>query len=152
MELFEVILRQVDEAFASAPRPEHFTDFGHCDECLAHDRLLRSRDRETLQRTDLPEGNDPMCFISPAGFAYYFPALARFAVWEAAAITGPYAPQLLFHLWSGGPYNTFLAAFAPEQRRAVVEFLGYIGHCGSAGVIDHDYLRQAIENWSAAGG
>jgi hypothetical protein len=44
----ERILQIVRDAFASVPRPEHFTNYRHCDECYEHDELLRQRDRDSL--------------------------------------------------------------------------------------------------------
>ncbi len=72
------ILERINQAFAASPRPEHFTNHTHCCECFEHDKLLRSRDGDTLGMNDVGNpGWDPICFISPEGFAYYLPALAR---------------------------------------------------------------------------
>ena len=74
----------IDQEFGMAPRPEHFTKFDHCDECAKHDRTLRSRTVKTITRADLGTlGWDPINFTTDEGWAYYFPALARFAVMPA---------------------------------------------------------------------
>ena len=75
-----------------------------------------------------------------------FPSLAKFAL-PAEGTLESYAPRLLFHLWSGGPYNQFLAHFSPVQRRAVCSLLEYIDSVADE-QIDRDYLHQTIENWS----
>ena len=73
------------KVFASVERPEHFTNFEHCEECAEHDEVLRSRDLSTLSREDAGNvGWDPITFTSPQGFAYYFPALARLALEDPA--------------------------------------------------------------------
>jgi hypothetical protein len=42
----------LDAAFGPCPRPEHFTNDKHCEECAEHDELLRNRDRDiTLTQT-----------------------------------------------------------------------------------------------------
>lgn len=93
------ILRFVQKAFAHCERPEHFTDYTHCQECEEYDKLLRSRDIDTLDIEDV--GNqacDPLCFTLTEGFAYFFPALARLTLSEPKPGHGWYIEQLLFHL------------------------------------------------------
>ena len=120
-------MAQIDAAFGSVERPEHFTNHTHCCECAEHDELLRARDRETLGISDVGNpGWDPICFSSPQGIAYYFPALARLALAPPDPGYGWYADQLLFHLYSGFPENRFLQFCTPAQRVAVASLLGYI--------------------------
>ncbi len=47
------ILEQVKQVFSTAQRPEHFTNYTHCEECAEHDALLRSRDLDTLAIEDV---------------------------------------------------------------------------------------------------
>ncbi len=94
------ILDRIDQAFAGVRKPDHFTDYDHCDECREHDDTLRNRTRETLRRQDLGNaGWDPITFSCAEGIGYFFPALARFAllpdVWRAHSW---YGEQLLSHL------------------------------------------------------
>lgn len=141
------ILTGLRQAFAACPRPDHFTDQNHCDECSDHDQTLLARDLDTLSLADVGNpGWDPICFITDEGFRYYFPALARLALTET------YVDQLLFHLTYDGPRNRRVLACSPAQRRAVSALLRHIletraqlvdeYHCG-------DELLQAIEYWSA---
>src|SRR5262245_43226978 len=96
------ILTAIDAAFGAWPRPQHFTDYRHCCECAEHDELLRSRDRSTLLQADVGNaGWDPICFCSAEGIAYYFPALARFALAEPVPELDWYGWQLIFHLYYG---------------------------------------------------
>ena len=146
------ILQKVLQAFSGCRRPEHFTDFAHCEECAEHDEVLRSRDIHTLRIEDVGNpGWDPICFISTAGFAYYLPALARLALAETDYAHGWYGGQLLFHLCSDGRRNQRLLACTPDQRRVVVEFLQHLLET-RASVADNelraDDLFQAIEIWS----
>ena len=61
------VLAALDAAFAGAHRPEHFTDFQHCEECKDHDELLRSRTRATLQLSDVDNpGWNPINFLTRA--------------------------------------------------------------------------------------
>jgi hypothetical protein len=72
------VLSRIDAAFASVRKPEHFTNYEHCEECREHDELLRTRDRQTLDLKDV--GNicwQPISFSSGQGVAYYFPALVH---------------------------------------------------------------------------
>ena len=146
------ILQKVQQAFANCRRPEHFTDFTHCEECAEHDELLRSRDIHTLRIEDVGKiGWDPICFISPAGFAYYFPALARLALAEADSFWGWYGERLVWHLGHDGPKNAFRLFCTPQQRHVVVELLRHLAET-SGGLVEGelytDDLLQAIKMWS----
>ena len=115
------ILDAVEQAFRSRVRPEHFTNYNHCDECEEHDELLRSRDIHTLTIKDVGNiGWDPICFVSPDGFADYFPALARLALAQPDEV-GWYGTQLLFHLSSDSAQERIWAC-TPDQRNAVYAY------------------------------
>ncbi len=99
------IIDAVRHAFATEPRPEHFTNYRHCCECAEHDALLASRDLQSLRLEDVNNaGWDPICFATAAGFRYYLPALVRLA-FESITSADWYLPQLLFHLIGDGPQN-----------------------------------------------
>lgn len=122
------ILAEIDATFGRVERPEHFTNFTHCEECAEHDELLRKRDRGTLGIEDVGNlGWDPICFCSPNGIAYYFPTLARLALAEQSFEQYDwYANQLLFHLYSGFTENAFFQYCGVAQRQAVAGFLAHI--------------------------
>jgi hypothetical protein len=62
-----------------AGSPEHFTKFDHCLECAGVDEMLLGRTVKTITRDDIGDW-DSVFLITHEGWAYYFPALARFAV------------------------------------------------------------------------
>ena len=142
----------VDLAFGPLPKPEHFTNFDHCQECAEHDELLRSRTRETLTLQDVGNpGWDPMCFSSPEGLAFYLPSLARFAFDEPHYDYDWYGHQLIFHLYSGGLDNGFYAYCNSMQREAVAALIGAMIESNFA-VIEssssEDEFLRAHEIWS----
>src|SRR5262245_4858278 len=99
----------VRAAFARCERPEHFTDYTHCEECAEHHDLLRSRDNDTLRIADVGNpGWDPLCYVDPAGLGYFFPGLARLALEDPDPEYGWYPQQLLFHLTYEGAENRHL--------------------------------------------
>jgi hypothetical protein len=146
------ILTSFQRAFAGCARPDHFTNYTHCSECAEHDEVLRSRDLDTLSLQDVGNpGWDPICFISPAGFAYYLPALARLALAPPDGYSGWYGPQLLFHLRYNGQRNDRILACTPEQRQCVVGLLHHILETPAELVDSYsssDELLRAIEDWS----
>ena len=126
----QVVLAHIDLVFSSVQKPEHFTNYAHCDECAEHDEVLLRRTRETLQRTDLGNaGWDPLSFCSPEGIAYLFPALARFSlipdVWTD---NDWYIDQFLFHLSYQGPENKFLLWCDADRRAAVYNLLRHLAY------------------------
>ena len=110
----------------TAKKPEHFTDFEHCSECAEHDRTLldSSIDGIGLDALGNP-GWDPLCFCSPEGLAYYFPALVRLSL-ETAENDAFYFGQLLFHLAYGGEENRLLLHFSGTQKVFVASFIEYM--------------------------
>ena len=82
------LAEEVDAAFEKVTKPDHFTNFSHCDECFTHDETLRKSNRETISRAQLGRsGWSPVGFCSAAGLMYYFPALVRYC----------YLPDLLLY-------------------------------------------------------
>jgi len=76
----ERIVATFAEIFADVPRPAHFTNHTHCEECAEHDAVMRSRDRATLRLEDVDNlGWNPVVFLTPEGFRYYLAALVRVA-------------------------------------------------------------------------
>src|SRR5665213_2651883 len=100
------IIERIQQAFAGCRRPEHFTNFSHCEECAEYDEVLRSRDVTTLQIEDVGNlASDPISFISPEGFAYFLPALARITLAEPHSFHGWYGGAFLSHLCFDGRQN-----------------------------------------------
>jgi hypothetical protein len=149
------VLAEIDAAFAGVERPEHFTDYTHCAECAEHDALLRARTRETLGIADVGNpGWDPLAFCSPAGIAYYFPALARLALAGPNPVDDSwYADQLLFHLHYGQAENAFFQFCTPPQRRAVARLLAHLSATRTS-LIDRnasaDEFLQCRQLWGDA--
>jgi len=114
----------IDSAFGSINRPEHFTNYSHCEECLEHDQTLlsRSRDDLTLEQLGMP-GWDPVSFCTPAAKAYLLPRLVRLALMTPEEQYGWYVPQLLNHLYAGYDSNQLWKLCSPAQRTAVASLL-----------------------------
>ncbi len=121
------ILAAIEVAFRDAPKPEHFTNHTHCEECAEHDQLLRRKDRDTLQIEDVGNiGWQPISFCSPEGMAYYMPALARLALSKPTYNYGWYGETLAIHLSSNGRENAFLRYCNDDQRKAVANLLRHL--------------------------
>jgi hypothetical protein len=124
------VLRLVEEAFADVPRPEHFTNHLHCDECLEHDELLRSRDRASLTVEDVGETSwTPLPLLTPEGYRYYMPALIRLALSaEGEDLLVALVDALGAPIARENPPSHLrqTALFSPAERRAVLAFLRYV--------------------------
>lgn len=146
------ILADIDAAFLSVERPEHFTNYSHCQDCAEHDELLRSRDRETLKIEDV--GNicwQPISFCLPEGIAYFFPSLARFALSEPTHEYGWYGDTLSIHLSSEGESNEFLAYCNTEQRRAVAALIEHLNIARASlecRLTDDEEMKEIHRLWS----
>jgi uncharacterized protein (DUF433 family) len=144
----EEALKAIQHAFSGCPRPEHFTSYNHCDECEQHDDLFRSRDIHTLTLKDV-SASGTTCFLSPEGFVYYFPALARLAL-EEPTESGWYGCHLLFHL-SSESHDERISVFTAEQRQAILAFLYHLletRRAVAALYLCENNLFKAIACWS----
>lgn len=142
------ILELVVQAFQGCPRPEHFTDYRHCGECAEHDQTLSSRTPDSITLDELGNpGWDPICFVSPEGFRYYLPGLARLVLEEPTDRHDWYAAQFFWHLISDGPANARVNACSPTQRKAVAAFVRHILET-RAEQLDRECLADdAIRAW-----
>lgn len=120
-------LGRVQCAFEGCPRPEHFTNFKHCEECAEHDQTLLDRDPDSLRIEDVGNpGWEPICYTAPEGFAYYLPGLARLVFVEPPYGYSWYGCQFLWHLISDGPANARYQHCSSEQRKAVAELVNHL--------------------------
>lgn len=143
-------LDYLTQAFSACPRPEHFTNFDHCEECAEHDETLRSRTPETLTVEDVGSpGWDPISFISPEGFVYFLPGLARLTFKDTAI--GWYGTRFFFHLVSDGPNNERFMYCSHQQQDAVAKFVAYLIESRATKIEDvctSDDAMRAFEIWS----
>jgi hypothetical protein len=146
-EVLEVLRKSCE-----APRPEHFTDRGHCCECAEHDDVLRSRNLDSLTVGDVGNpGWDPICFVTDQAFFYYFPALARLALDPPSRGHGWYFEQLLFHLAYQGASNRRMLVAASRHKEAVLLLLRHVQDTRAALVEEYgcqQELEQALAIWS----
>lgn len=144
-------LAEIEAAFRNAPKPEHFMDHTHCEECAEYDELLRTRDRETLRIEDVGNiGWQPISSCSPEGMAYYMPALARLALTDTYTY-GWYGDTLHIHLSSNGAENAFLKYCTPEQRQAIANFLRYLNATFTnvyMRLTEPEEMEQCAATWS----
>jgi hypothetical protein len=147
------ILALVTDAFSTIERPEHFTNWMHCDECWEHDETLRGIDLATMTVEDVPsESWDPITMCTPHALAYLIPTLARMALAPEHAEWGWYGDRLIHQLAWNGPSNERWRFCTPAQRRAVLALLEHImntrGGLVRSYYVCEEYLFQAIDTWS----
>lgn len=121
------ILKQLRQAFGGVPRPAHFTDVFHCDECAEQDTRLRLCNPRSLGFEDVAYAAfDPFCVATPHALGYFFPALARLALAPPSPAHGWYGSQLLFHLHVDDRDNPFFRYCSERQRVAVAQLLAHL--------------------------
>lgn len=142
-------IEEAERAFA-ADKPEHFTNYTHCEECAEHDQTLRGADIYRIGLDELGNpGWDPLCFSSSEGKKYYIPALIRLSI---ETINDEfYFGQLLFHLEGDGEDNKFFLSCTKEQRLLLASFIDhmiaeYPGQIGNHGYTDEAFRVRQI--WS----
>jgi hypothetical protein len=122
------ILGSIDAAFGDTPRPAHFTNYTHCEECAEHDATLLAHTPDTISLEVIGNpGWDPLCYVDTQGLHYFMPGLARLALGSGHDY---YLGQFLFHL---SPDR--IEALDPRQREAMLALLEYI----------RDAMREEVE-------
>lgn len=76
-EQWDECLRRVDELFARAHRPEHFTNHTHCCECSDSDDFFQEHTPATLAVLMVPPETLPSSFLTEQAFHYFMPAFIR---------------------------------------------------------------------------
>jgi hypothetical protein len=143
------ILERARAPFRRSLKPRHFTNYTHCKECQEHDDLLRKREANSLTIEDIGNpGWDPICYISPEGFEYYFPAFVRLTLSDSRM---SYLSQLLFHLSYQGAKNRHFQHFSPKLRAEVAFVLRHLSE-NHPEIVDYlgcgEDLQKALSIWS----
>jgi hypothetical protein len=146
----EEIKLYVEQVFSGNAVPENYTNRDHCDECAEHDETLRSYTPKSIGLEQLGNaGWDPICFVLPKAFKYYFPALVRLSL-DSEGANG-YLDQFLFHVTYQGEDSRFFKHFSNAERGATLEVLQYIE--SNMDDLVHEWnleneLKEAIGLWS----
>lgn len=145
----EEIKLYVEKVFSGNAIPENFTNRDHCDECAEHDETLRSCTPKSIDLEQLGNpGWDPICFVLPDAFKYYFPAMVRLAL--DSEKNNSYLEQFLFHVTYDGEDSRFFKHFSKDEREATLEVLKHI-ESQMGDIIDalnlENELKEAIELW-----
>jgi hypothetical protein len=145
------VLATVEAAFAAVPRPAR-THEHLCEECDEHASLLASRDHQSLAHDDIgPQSWDPITGVTPQAFAYWMPALVRYAFAPPHEKWGWYGGQLFFHLAFDGRHNVRWQYCTQQQRQAVRILLEHLA-ATRADLIDEEMCRpqfyHAVDAWA----
>lgn len=144
--------RKIDHAFRNVARPTTFTTC-HCEECMALDALLQTRDHSTFAADDLSLS---LCLLSPAGLTYWIPALVRVCLMQGRD-SGCDLCDTFINSELGMPLpleapshqHPRFIPLDPEQTSALVNFLTYIEEKWYAEKTEETprELTRAIRNW-----
>lgn len=131
-------------------KPEHFTDYKHCEECADHDETLRNTDVDSISIEELGRpGWDPICFCSNEGKRYYMPAFVRLSL--ETVRDDFYFSQFLFHLENDGLESSLSLSCSNEQRHFVASFIEYMINAYSKEIDDNlctDEALKVYEIWA----
>ncbi len=134
----------------NVPKPEHFTNFTHCEECAEHDKTLLNNNIDSIGLDELGNvGWDPMCFSSEEGKKYYMPALVRLTIDTMSKEF--YLGQFLFHLELNGTDNNLVQNCDTEQREFIASFIKYLIENNTKEIEDNYYsedILRVYEIWS----
>lgn len=124
------ILDRFNAGFAGIPRPGHFTNYAHCEECAEFNRFFQSFDQRsmTLEQFEATDCNwESICFLTPEGFRYWLPVFVRMGVSDHPKADYFLERLITFHLID--PSDHQLSMLNEQQVRL-------IAHLTEAIVID----------------
>ena len=108
-------LQKIKKLFGEEERPDHFTDHMHCEECADHDATLQQYDNTNLPVDKVNnQAWDPVCFLTPEGFRYFYPRLCELAYGSGDDF---YLESFLIHLENN------LHLLTADEKEATFEML-----------------------------
>ena len=106
-------------------KPQHFTNYSHCEECEEHDQTLINSSIDSIGLNELGNpGWDPICFATNQGKKYYMPSFIRLSL--ESMDDEFYFGQFLFHLESNGKGNELFLSCNEAQRNLIVSFVEHV--------------------------
>ena len=133
-------------------RPEHFTNYKHCEECAEHDETLRNADIDTIGLDVLGNpGWDPICFTSVEGKKYFMPSFIRLSI--ETIENEFYFGQFLFHLEGDGKDNSLVQGCTEKQKKFIHSFIEYMLDSFLKEIELNRYIDETLkvyEIWSQA--
>ncbi|WP_309396501.1 hypothetical protein [Cerasicoccus maritimus] len=143
------LLNEINAAFADCRRPAEFVNAAHCEECAEHNETLTNTNRDEISLKELGmAGWDPMCFVKPAGFLYYFPAMVRLAFDDRS--DNVYLGQLLFHCTYEGVESRFFKHFNASQVKVTADLMRFFKYNWQRKIYLHgltDDVDRAVAIW-----
>lgn len=127
----------------NSPKPKHFTNFNHCEECAEHNQILLDNNIDTIGLDELGKpGWDPMCFSSEQGKKYYMPALIRLSL---DTISNEfYLGKLLSHLENDESGKKLIENCNFEQQEFIASFIKYLIDNHAQEIENNCCLKKAI--------
>lgn len=131
------IINDAYRAFSNFSRPEHFTNYAHCEECAEHDETMRSCSLSDIGSNQVGNpGWSPIPFLTEQAYGYVMPRLLELALNNSFNNDNdPFVFQYLLAL-TPSPEHRTLDYFTPEQATVILNSLYYI----------RDHMATVIEN------
>lgn len=144
-------IKALYEEFSVYERPEHFTDYKHCDECEEHNNTMKSASLDTLCSEHLGcIGYAPFSFLTEHALAYYLPRIIELASIGELNIHGePFVLQVVLQLYPTNNYDRF-TRYTKSQCHAVYEALCYTNATQYDVLREYHYdsdMEAAIQYW-----
>jgi hypothetical protein len=145
------IISDAYRVFSSFSRPEHFTNYDHCEECAEHDETMRECSLSDIGPEQVGNpGWSPIPFLTDDAFGYVLPRLLEMALENISnSDSDPFVFQYLLAL-TPLPENRSFSYFTPEQINTVRQSLYYIRDQLGSLVADEcceENLDEAITLW-----
>lgn len=147
----EKIISDLYKAFRKVPRPKHFTDYKHSEECYEHDQILLGTTLETLGPEHVGQSSySPFPWMTARGFAHYMPRILELAIIGERNENGDLLLQdVLFYLAPGEGTDRF-KKYNKHQVAAVYSALLFAKELYAEELEDNFYdedMEKALTYW-----
>ena len=147
----EQLIANAYQVFSEIEKPQHSTNYSHCEECAEYDEMLSTVEKRDLSIEQIGTVCwGPVPFLTPEATAYYIPRLIELA---AEGVENkdlePYFNQFINTVCEG-PSGRQYSLFGDVHRRAVASVLIYIKSNYYDLVCEHcwgEELDKACANW-----
>ena len=146
------IIKEAYFEFSSFERPEHFTNYTHCEECAEHDVTLQQCALHDIGSNQVGTISwNPISLLTTDAYGYVMPRLIELSL----NLELNMADEFILFDWliyiTPGPENNRGKGFSKKQRLVILNTLKYIEKQIWPG-IDENYheeiLHDAISVWS----
>jgi len=151
MSQLAAIIEDLYQCFSDYPRPENFTNFEHCNECLEHNETMKSASLDNLSGLHVgTTGWSPLGFLTEEAYGHCMPRFWELALTGEKNEHGESVLSVLLTDLGISISDDRFRGYSRNQCEAVVAALEFALERHRSSVVEEfiqSDLERAIRNW-----